>query len=395
MIRATMTILVLLAGFANEAMAAPPMYTLLEITGPGSQGYAYALNESGNAVGAARFGNSDVHAFLYSSATGVTSDLGTFGGKTSVANDINESGSVTGWASKKASSIFDPDESLPFLYQGGSLNVIDLTPIGRSNGAGGAINDSGQIIGSAFATAEQQGATTFLFDGNNIVDLGTLGGHTSYPGDINEAGTIVGSSFTSNGHVHAYVYDGKMHDLGGFGGPFDYSAAAAINEFGLIVGESTDATTNRGRAVAFINGEILNLGTLAGFDSDRSSSALAVNNHGDIVGRSGTADLPIGRTHGFLYQDGAMYDLNSLIVDARGLVVSEAWDINDARQIVGIARAADLTSRAVLLTPIPEPSTLALLGAGLLLIAAVVRRERARRLLAHASRRPVPGSFSD
>jgi probable HAF family extracellular repeat protein len=365
MIRSTMTILVLLAGFANEAMAAPPMYTLLEITGPGSQGYAYALNESGNAVGAARFGNSDVHAFLYSSATGVTSDLGTFGGKTSVANDINESGSVTGWASKKASSIFDPDESLPFLYQGGSLNVIDLTPIGQSNGAGGAINDSGQIIGSAFATAEQQGATTFLFDGNNIVDLGTLGGHTSYPGDINEAGTIVGSSFTSNGHVHAYVYDGKMHDLGGFGGPFDYSAAAAINEFGLIVGESTDATTNRGRAVAFINGEILNLGTLAGFDSDRSSSALAVNNHGDIVG------------------------------DARGLVVSEAWDINDARQIVGIARAADLTSRAVLLTPIPEPSTLALLGAGLLLIAAVVRRERARRLLAHASRRPVPGSFSD
>jgi probable HAF family extracellular repeat protein len=181
MIRPTMTILVLLAGLANEATAAPPMYTLIEITGPGSQGYAQSLNESGDVVGAARFGNSEVHAFLYSSATGVTSDLGTFGGKTSGANDINESGSVTGGASKKASSILDPDESLPFLYQGDSLNVIDLTPIGRSNGAGGAINNNGQIIGIAFATAELQGATTFLFDGNSIVDLGALGGHTRMP----------------------------------------------------------------------------------------------------------------------------------------------------------------------------------------------------------------------
>jgi probable HAF family extracellular repeat protein len=375
MIRSTTAIVVLFGCLANEATATPPMYTLIEITGPGSQGYAHALNESGDVVGAALFGDSDVHAFLYSSATGVTSDLGTFGGKTSVANDINESGSVTGWASKKAGSILDPDEILPFRYQGGSLDVIDLSPIGRSNGGGGAINDRGQIVGRAYATPEP-GETAFMLDGDNIIDLGTLGGHSSYPGDINEAGIIVGSSFTSNGHVHAYVYDGTMHDLGSLGGPFDYSAANAINDSGLIVGESTDG--NYGRAVAFVNGTIVNLGTLAGFDTDRGSDALGVNNHGDIVGRSGTADLPIGPTHGFLYQDGVMYDLNSLIVDARGLIINEAWDINDARQIVGIARAANLTSRAVLLTPVPEPSTAALLGAGLFFIAGIAHQRRIR-----------------
>jgi probable HAF family extracellular repeat protein len=164
-----------------------------------------------------------------------------------------------------------------------------------------------------------------------------------------------------------------MHDLGSFEDPFDYSAALAINDSGLIVGESTYGGASR--AVVFVNGTIVNLGTLAGFDTDRGSAATAVDSHGDIVGRSGTAELPVGQTHGFLYQDGVMYDLNSLIVDAHGLVIDEAWDINDRRQIVGQARAADRTTRAVLLTPVPEPSAAAL-GVVVLVVFAVIGLQR-------------------
>ena len=69
---------------------------------------------------------------------------------------------------------------------------------------------------------------------------------------------------------------------------------------------------------------LVDLGTLGG----ASSEALGVNNLGDVVGSAATAD---GQSHAFLYRNGRMVDLGTLV----GGTTSHATAISDAGVIVG------------------------------------------------------------
>ncbi|UCC31335.1 MAG: DUF3466 family protein [Phycisphaerales bacterium] len=68
---------------------------------------------------------------------------------------------------------------------------------------------------------------------------------------------------------------------------------------------------------------IIDLGTLGGW----TSTALGINDAGQVVGG---ADLPNGMRHGFLWDNGAMIDLGTLLGDEP----SECWDINNLGQVV-------------------------------------------------------------
>jgi probable HAF family extracellular repeat protein len=85
-----------------------------------------------------------------------------------------------------------------------------------------------------------------------------------------------------------------------------------------------------------------------------------INDSGQIVGQGGT--VGDAATHAFLHSDSIMYDLNTLIDPSSGWTLWDARDINNAGQIVGTGVNSSGQDHALLLTPVPEPPTIILLG---------------------------------
>jgi probable HAF family extracellular repeat protein len=199
----------------------------------------------------------------------------------------------------------------------------------------------------------------FLYSGGVITQLGTLGGgvpDTSVSA-INEAGVIVGTSLPSEGTLHAYMYSaGVMTDLGT---PLNYgSDALGINNSGDIVGYVWDwAGNGPSHAYLYSGGALHDLGTFGGL----SAYAAGINDSGLVVG---AVDAATGGW-GFLYNSGTTWNLNTLVSGADGWTIQSASSISGAGQILASACDAAMACRDVVLNPVPEPATYAMLLAGL------------------------------
>ena len=98
----------------------------------------------------------------------------------------------------------------------------------------------------------------------------------------------------------------------------------------------------------------------------------AINNIGEIVGTAYISSKY--DSDAFLYSGGFMIDLNTLIPSSTW-TLQAAEAINDCGQIVCNGYRNGQT-HALLLTPVPEPSTLALLGAGAIGLIGYKRQRR-------------------
>jgi probable HAF family extracellular repeat protein len=117
------------------------------------------------------------------------------------------------------------------------------------------------------------------------------------------------------------------------------STALDINNRGQVVGQSDTASSFP--AVLWEDGDITNLGTLGGNDS----VAWGINDRGQVVGESTTAS---GRFHAFLWEDGQMVDLGTLAPGGK-FHGSRATSINNRGQVAGLSTAGT-DSHAVLWT---------------------------------------------
>lgn len=155
-------------------------------------------------------------------------DLGTLGGGTSSAIDINEKGQVVGWSYNSSG-----DEHA-FLWKKGTMIDLGTLPDDTRSVANG-INNQGQVVGASYAYSGDEHA--FIWDNGVMTDLGTLSGRMSLARGINNHKQVVGWSYTSSGD-HAFIWDnGIMTDLGTLGG--NEADAYEINNRGQVVGMST------------------------------------------------------------------------------------------------------------------------------------------------------------
>lgn len=344
-------------------------FTLTDLgTLGGDESLATDINKSGQVVGSAQTTDGQFHAFLYS-GSGPMQDIGTLGGSSSEATSINDSGQVAGYA------YVDSFVYHAFRYTG-TGPMQDLGTLDGSLSQAHGISNSGQVVGEGTAAGGRQ-IHAFLYDGGGpMQDLWLT--EQTYAYGVNNSGKVVGAAFASNGSSYAFISDGSgpKDNLGTLpGGSSSY--ALCINDIDQVAGAADDANGYRHAFLYDGSGPIQDIGALS---SEHESEANGINSYGHVVGWSYLTDgAPLARvidSRAFLYNGNTMTDLNALIDSTLGWTLQHAMAINDTGQIVGYGINSAGTTHAFLLTPIPEPSTLALFSIGTMSLLAYARRYR-------------------
>jgi probable HAF family extracellular repeat protein len=308
------------------------------------------------------------------------STLPDFGGTSSGGNSINDQSWVAGYSRL-------PDRNRhATLWRNSSLTDLDTLGGPNSSVTWNVKNTAGIIVGIS-QTADPQllgeswSSAAFYSTPNNVgyINLGFVwqnnqmrglpnfpGGNNGFATGANNLGQVVG--WAENGvhdpnccctqvlqfrpAVWTLGPPDQIHDLPLI--PGDTSGAAtAINDNGQIVGISGICDQAVGRhtakhAVLWENGGVTSLGT---FPAEWWNTPTAINQRGDIVGFAGDPAFVEGDVlHAFMWtREDGLRPLKPLKGRTPQHVDSEAYGINEARQVVGVSCDADqVDCRAVI-----------------------------------------------
>ncbi|HEY4364282.1 MAG TPA: PEP-CTERM sorting domain-containing protein [Bryobacteraceae bacterium] len=375
-----MKLFLLLTGLVSAHAWASSIYNITDLgTLGGNSSMAYALNDAGQAAGTATnpFGNMNAM---------------NFGGALSLSAGASES---SAWGVNNANQIsgtqYINGVAYATVWNNGAPELL-----AGANSYGTGINQSGDAAGMLVSRGQGE---AFVMINGIVQVLGSPDGcFWSSAYSINGADQAAGYAQTWGG-MRAFVWspDSGYLTLGTLGGANSY--AMAINDSGEVAGH---AQTSSGylHAALWNGSSIQDLGTLDG----GNSYAYGIDAAGDVVGASGD--------HAFLYQDGVMLDLNSLLTAGPGWTLTQAYAINASGQIAG-AGLFNGVEHAFLLNPTepqppptasslffaspeysvttPEPSSWTLILAGLAL--GLVPFRAAMRKHAAVQSSPVPRHY--
>jgi len=332
---------VALAGAAPTT--APPTVPTYRVIPLGANGAVEGINAK-DQVAFTAFEGDLPRARFYDGAT--VRDLGTFGGPSAVVYALNDLGQVAGTASTAGNG---PFHAFRWSRQTG---LVDLNSPGVGNSIATDINNKGQVVGVArFGGVLPERAFRWS-PHTGMVNLGALGPTSSSVAfGINDAGTAVGWSDEASGPRLTQVTKwpaggGGPIALNGF--PSIASLAEDINNAGQIVGSAAFDTRLSDQAFIWTpQGGLQGLGTEPAF----FSWARRINEKGLVIG--GVRVTPADN-NGFIWSR----EHGLLVVGTPGVDRSEATALNNRGQVLGFlnttgyiwTRASgfvDLSSRVV------------------------------------------------
>jgi probable HAF family extracellular repeat protein len=299
-----------------------------------------AVNDLGQACGVFVDPAGRQQAYLWDPSIGLI-DLGDLpGDDRAEANAINALGHVAGEGRSEA-FFWTPEVGMQGI---GFLSGTSWT-------RGYGINDLDQVVGiNQYGGAEWE---AFLWDPVvGMIGLGELPGgqYASEARDINNLGQVTGFSIAGNGW-HAFIWDAEggmrwLPELPGGGYPW---MGTDINDNGQIVGLA---------GTGFLWGPEDGYYIFGIFPGPQPAwtEAYGVNDHMQAVGLAWNGYFPDPEIRRAFIWDpvNGLRELNALL-EARTPpgydYVANAYDINNAGQIVGLAPGPLLNGQGVLLTP--------------------------------------------
>jgi probable HAF family extracellular repeat protein len=324
----------------------PVYYSVTEVGAlPGERFYGaigYSMNALGEVVGLTtlvpqtQYGLTG-HAFLY--RNGRTIDLGALYNPalTTRGKSINLSGEVL------VETI--PGELHPSgaVYKNGHFTPVTSFPNGGSFHHFAGVNDFGQITGSY--TTQSISENGFVIQPNGTITTIVPGGFVESIG-INDLGQII--------YTDDLGLVGFLLQPGGNIVEFSFYTTA-LNNLGVVTGFGTENTDHSVWAfMQTATGPRTRLIVPVSFippGGVERTFPTAINDFNTIVGYldgfySGTPPVP------FIYRDGKMYDLNTLISVSAGVQITHPVTINDVGQIlVNGLRPGDGYTHTFILTP--------------------------------------------
>ena len=312
-------------------------------------------------------GNQSRHAVLW--RDGSVLDLGTLGGpNSSVAWPVkNNPGILVGIAQTAtpdplgenwSSAAFYPGPNnvgfinLGFVWERGQMRA--LPTLGGNHGFATAANNRGQAVGwaennSPDATCVPPQVLQFrpvvwdLKRGDQVSEFPLISGDTSGAATaINSQGQAVGISGICDQAIgrhtarHAVLWDnGEVIDIGDLGAEF-WNTPTAINERGDIVGFAGTPGDPDGNILhAFIWTRRDGIQPLGALPGHVHSEAYGINERRQVVGVS--CDENFADCRAFIWDDGVMQDLNALKAPGYSARLEHGKDINDSGEITGRA----------------------------------------------------------
>ena len=239
-----------------------------------------------------------------------------------------------------------------FLWQNGVMQ--DLGTLGDSD-AFVADKEHGQVVGCATTNSVAPNPTqdAFLWESGRMTDIGTFGGTYACAFVVNNHGQAMGAAtLPGDQATHAFFWErGTLTDLGNFGGttvePF------WLNNIGEVVRGGAEYPGDATRhGFLWKKDVITDLGTLYSGSSCGipGSVGLQVNSKTQIVGNS-WCDTSAAT---FLWEEGSMVDLNTLIPPNSGMQLVDAQNINERGEITGLGILPNGDLHVFLLIPCDE-----------------------------------------